>query len=347
MTVLPDTLREYLQEMYEKAGFSEADARVCADCTVQTNLWGVDSHGILRTPAYIKRVGTGAVNTEQNISYIKGEDGPLSLLSGDDGMGYVVADRGMNAAIEKAKKFGMGTVLVNRSNHFGAAALFTKKAADAGMFGVATTNVVPNIGMPGNKKAVTGNNPVALSAPLCEPYNFSLDISMSAVSGGKLLLAMKKGEKIPTNWAIDTNGNPTDDPKEGFDGIFLPTGMHKGLGMSLFIDMITGVLSGGPFLQNMMGMYKYPDKPSGTTHLFNAIDIEFFMGRREYDERITSWVQMVKDTPMADPSQRQIIPGELEYRTEQERRRDGIPLPDDLVGDLKNLEEELGMSNRL
>jgi len=347
MKVTADSLKEYLKEMFEKAGFSAGDAEICADCTVQTNLWGVDSHGILRTPAYINRVEHGAVNPKPTIRFLKGEGGPLALMSGDDGMGYVVADRCMDAAVEKAKQFGMGTVLVNRSNHFGAAALFTRKAADAGMLGIATTNVVPNIGMPGNTKAVTGNNPVALAAPLNEPYNFSLDISMSAVSGGKLLLAIKKGEKIPTNWAIDKNGNPTEDPQAGFDGIFLPTGMHKGLGMSLFIDLMTGLLSGGPFLKDMLGMYKYPDKPSGTTHLFSVIDPGFFMSGEEYDKRIDAWVKMIKDTPMADPSKKQIIPGELEYLKEQERLRDGIPLPEELVGDLRKLEEKLGMTNRL
>jgi len=210
-----------------------------------------------------------------------------------------------------------------------------------------TTNVIPNIGMPGNRKSVTGNNPLALAAPIGEPFPFSLDISMSAVSGGKLLLAQKKGEKIPETWAIDTEGNPTDDPFKGFAGILLPTGMHKGLGMSLFIDIITGVLSGGPFLQDIKSMYRHKEDPSLTSHLFCVLDPGFFMSSDEFAGKMKSWVRMIKETPMTDPGDTQIIPGELEYRSELKRRDEGIPLPEELVEELRELASQLGVESAL
>lgn len=342
-----EKLQIYLSEMYLKAGLSQEDADICAECTILTNLWGVDSHGVLRTPAYIKRVLKGAVNKSANPFYLKGEDGPLAIMDGDAGMGYVVGVKAMKAAVEKAKEFGLGMIVVKNSNHFGATSLFTRVAADAGMLGIVTTNVIPNIGMPGNKKPVTGNNPLALSAPIGKPYPFSLDISMSAVAGGKLLLAQKKGDKIPNTWSIDKDGNPTDDPFKGFEGILLPTGMHKGLGMSLFIDIITGVMSGGPFLQNIKSMYKHADEPSLTSHVFIVIDPEFFMEKDEFAKKMEQWVEMIKSTPMADPQAEQIIPGEIEYKCEMARRESGIPLPAELVKDLKVLEEQLNMDNRL
>jgi len=342
-----EKLQNYLSEMYSKAGFSKEDAAICAECTILTNLWGVDSHGVLRTPAYIKRVLKGAVNKSANPFYLKGEGGPLAIMDGDAGMGYVVGYRAMDAAVAKAKEFGFGMIVVKNSNHFGAASLFTRRAAEAGMLGIVTTNVIPNIGMPGNKKPVTGNNPLALAAPIGKPYPFSLDISMSAVAGGKLLLAQKKGDKIPTTWSIDKEGNPTDDPFKGFEGILLPTGMHKGLGMSLFIDIITGVMSGGPFLQNIKSMYKHADEPSLTSHVFCVIDPEFFMEKEEFAERMTQWVDMIKSTPMADSQTEQIIPGEIEYNCEMARRESGIPLPAELFKDLKELEEQFNMDNRL
>jgi LDH2 family malate/lactate/ureidoglycolate dehydrogenase len=340
-------LQEYLTEMYTRTGMAEPDAAVCADCTLLTNLWGIDSHGILRTPAYINRIRSKAVNAAAKPFYARGENGPLSVMDGDAGMGYTVGRRAMDEAVEKAKNFGFGMIIVRNSNHFGAASLYTRQAADAGMLGIATTNVIPNIGMPGNRKSVTGNNPLALAAPIGKPYPFSLDISMSAVSGGKLLLAQKKGEKIPDTWAIDADGNPTDDPFAGFAGILLPTGLHKGLGLSLFIDIITGVLSGGPFLQDIKSMYKQKDEPSLTSHLFCVIDPGFFMDAEEFSRRMESWVKMIKETPMAEPGTEQIIPGEIEYRLEQERLTRGIPVPEELVRELQNLEAELGMTCRL
>ncbi len=343
----PQKMEAFIFEIYQKAGMSDDDAHTCAECTVKTNLWGVDSHGVLRTPAYVDRILKGAVNAKASVRFLKGEDGPLSLMDGDAGMGYVVGQKAMETAISKAKTFGIGMVIVKNSNHFGAASLFARQAAEVGMLGLVTTNVIPNIGMPGNKKSVTGNNPIAMAAPMGKEYPFSLDISMSAVAGGKILLAQKKNEKIPTTWAIDKEGNPTDDPIAGFAGILLPAGMHKGLGMSLFIDILTGVLSGGPFLQNLKSMYKNPDDPSETSHLFMVMDPGFFLEKEEFDVRMKEWARMIKATPMAEEGAEQIIPGEIEYNCEQQRRKEGLPIPSELVKDLNELSEKLGMTAKL
>ncbi len=342
-----EQIEKFIYEIYKNVGMSDEDAGICAECTVKTNLWGVDSHGVLRTPAYVDRIVKGAVKVKPSISWVKGEDGPIALMDGDAGMGYVVAGKAINAAISKAKKYGVGIVVVRNSNHFGAASLFARKASDEGLLGLVTTNVIPNIGMPGNKKPVTGNNPIAMAAPMGREYPFSLDISMSAVAGGKILLAQKKKEKIPTTWAIDKEGKPTDDPFAGFAGILLPTGMHKGLGMSLFVDIITGVISGGPFLQDIKSMYKNPDDPSETSHLFVVFDPEFFLEREDFDTRMKKWVEMIKSTPMAKEGDEQIIPGEIEFKCETERRENGLPIPDELVTDLNVLAGKLGMTARL
>nr|MDA3938002.1 Ldh family oxidoreductase [Spirochaetia bacterium] len=175
ITVLPEKLKAYIKEMYSRAGLPEEDAGICADCTVKTNLWGVDSHGVLRTAAYINRILSGAVKANPEFRFIKGEDGPISLVDGGAGMGYVVGTKAIKAAITKAEKFGIGMVVVNNSNHFGAASLYARLAAESGMLAIVTTNVIPNIGMPGNKKSVTGNNPIAMAAPIGKEYPFSLD----------------------------------------------------------------------------------------------------------------------------------------------------------------------------
>ena len=346
-TAAVQELKSYLKELYSAAGLPEEDARICAECTVLTNLWGVDSHGVLRTPVYVERLLKRAMNPTPEIKYLAKAEGPFSLVDGDDGMGYVVGTKAMEMAIEKAGKFGIGIVLVKNSNHFGAASLYTRMASDKGFLGLATTNVKPNIGMPGAKAPVTGNNPLALAAPIGREYPFSLDISMSAVSGGKILLAQKKNEKIPDTWAIDSEGNPTDDPFKGFSGILLPTGMPKGLGLSFFIDIITGVMSTGPFLQDLKSMYKQADEPSETSHLLCAIDPTMFQSREEYEKRISSWVDMIKATPMADPTAEQIIPGQIEYELEKKRMIEGIPGPEELHKDLAALEERLQLTSRL
>ncbi len=341
--VSAEALKAFVTDLFSKGGMNAKDAAFSADCLVKTNLWGVDSHGILRVPVYLKRVMKGAVNPNPEIRTITQKPGPIALLDGDGGMGFVLGKLGMENAVDQAQKYGIGMTLVRNSNHFGAAALYARIAAEKGLVGICSTNVIPNIGMKGNSKPSTGNNPIAMAAPMTEEFPFVLDISLSAVAGGKLLLAAKKGEKIPTDWAVTKEGEETDDPQKGFEGFLLPVGMHKGFGMSLFVDLITGVLSGGPFLHNLKSMYKHPDEPSQTTHLFIAIDPSFFLAEEEYKQRVNEWAGMIHGTPMTDPESRQVIPGEIEYNKEKTRRSEGIPLPVKLVEELKELAQELGV----
>ena len=338
------SITDFLTHLFKGAGLPEPDAAYTATCMVQTNLWGVDSHGVLRAPIYTTRIQKGVINPAPEFATVSGgPDKALEVMDGDAGMGYVVAREGMTRAIDKAKKFGTGTVLVKNSNHLGAAALFARMASMEGLIGVAATNVIPNIGMKGNKKPSTGNNPIAMAAPLFDEVPFCLDISMSNVAGGKLLLAAKNGEKIPTDWAVTPEGLETDDPVEGFKGFLLPVGMHKGFGMSLFIDILTGVASGGAFSHQLKSMYKHPDDPSLTCHLFYVIDPGCIMEPSEFQSRMKEWASMVQSTPMVNPDERQIIPGELEYLTEKRRLQEGIPLSDDLLDELRQLATDTGV----
>lgn len=337
-------LTEFLEKLYSAAGLSPADAGFSANCMVRTNLWGVDSHGVLRAPVYINRIRDEVVNPSPAFHTTAGGDQfALEVVDGDAGLGYVTGRYGMQKAIEKANKFGTATVMVKNSNHFGAAALFARMAAEQGLIGIASTNVIPNIGMKGNKRPAIGNNPVAMAAPMFEEYPFCLDISMSSVAGGKLLLAAKKGEKIPKNWAVTSEGYETDDPNEGFKGFLLPFGLHKGFGLALFVDIITGVLSGGAFNRDLKSMYKHPKDTSETTHSFYAIQPEILMPRTEFVSRMKSWAESIHETPMVEKGSRQLIPGELEYKTEVQRRKEGIPLPKELLTDLRKLSEELSV----
>jgi LDH2 family malate/lactate/ureidoglycolate dehydrogenase len=336
-------LELFATKVFEAVGMSTGDAAVSAGCMVQTNLWGVDSHGLMRLPVYVKRLEQKAVNPQPSFNIVKDDGGPLALLDGDGGLGYVVGRRGMQLAIEKAKKWGIGFVLANNSNHYGAAALYSRMAVAEGLIGVSATNVIPNIGVKGNKVPVTGNNPIALSIPLPGPFPFTLDISLSAVAGGKLLLAAKKGQKIPKDWAVTKDGSETDDPVVGFEGFLLAMGMHKGLGLSLFVDFITGVLGGGPFLADLRSMYKHPEQPSLTTHVFLVLDPQRFLDGQQYESRARAWIEMIQQAPMVDGHDHQLIPGELEYRTESLRRTQGIPLPQGVVVDLNELALRYGI----
>jgi LDH2 family malate/lactate/ureidoglycolate dehydrogenase len=267
----------------------------------------------------------------------------LEVLDGDDGLGFVVGRAAMQRAVELARQFNIGAVGAVRSNHFGAAALYARMAAEQGMVGIAMTNVMPNIVAPGGSQPITGNNPIAIAIPTFGEFPFVLDISLSNVAGGKLLLASKKGEKIPLDWATDREGRPTDDPAIGFAGFLLPVGGHKGLGLSYVVDILCGVLTGGAFQHQLKSMYKQPDEPSLTGHFMIALNPLALMSQQELQARMADFVQTIHGSPMWDSTRAMLLPGELEHRTALERQQSGIPLPASLHEELAALGRELGI----
>lgn len=339
-------LQLFVTRLFKAAGMPPADAEFISGSLVKTNLWGIDSHGVLRVPIYVKRLLAGSCNPNPVIKTVKSAI-TLEVLHGDDGAGQIVGRDAMLRAIELAKTYNLGVVGAMHSNHFGAAATFARMAAVEGMIGLAMTNVVQNVVAPGGSKPVIGNNPFAIAVPTYGDFPFVLDISLSAVSGGKLLLASKKGEKIPTDWGTDDQGHPTDDPDVAFKGFLLPVGGYKGLGIAYAVELLTGVLSGGVFLDAMKGMYKYPEDPSLTSHLMMAMNISAILEPDEMKARMADFADKIHASPMWDEGEEMLLPGEPEYRTAKTRKINGIPLPAQLFEDLTALGRELGVEQLL
>jgi len=341
MRVNHKTLEAFVSALFAYAGMSEADAAFHARALVQTNLWGVDSHGVLRVPVYVERLRSGAMNPRPETRIIRGA-GALEVMHGDDGPGFIVGRDAMNRAMELAEAHSLGAVGVIHSNHFGAAGIYARLAADGDMIGIAMTNVIPNIVAPGGGKPVTGNNPLAIAVPTFSEFPFVLDMSLSKVAGGKLLLAKKRGEKIPLDWATDAEGRPTEDPEEAFDGFLLPMGGYKGLGLSYVVDILSGLITGGVFGDDIKSMYRHRDEPSLTCHFMIAIDPLKLMDKAEMEKRMASFYERVKTSPMWDESKEMYLPGEIEYLTALRRRERGIPISQNLYDELTALGEEMG-----
>lgn len=341
VTMQAEDARGFIKDIFQKLNMAASDAQTAADDLVLSNLWGIDSHGILRLPIYVERLKNGAINANPDIKTVGGRGG-FETMDGDSGLGYIVGHKAMDRAISLASENGIAAVTVRNSNHFGAAGLFVKQATEAGMIALSMTNVGPNLVVPGGAKPITGNNPMAFGAPTELGFPLILDISMSSVAGGKLLLAKEKNEKIPFGWATDKNGKPTDDPTAGFAGFLLPLGGHKGFGLSLMVDILCGVLSGGAFQFELNSMYKNPTDPSNTGHLMVAIDPDAFLGKAAFLERMNSFCATIKESPMWDDTARMLIPGELEHEMMQRRKKDGLPIPGSLMDSLKKISDDLG-----
>ena len=330
-----ELLQALISELYEKAGMPKDQAEYHAYGLVTASLRGVDSHGVLRTSAYLMRIKNHAINVNPHFTYHQNTKA-LWVMDADDASGYTAGQEAMSKAIELAKEFGIGTVLVRNSNHFGAAALYAQMAVDAGMVGYAATNVKPGVTAPGAAGNVVGNNPFAIGIPTYCDFPFMLDMALSVVAGGKLKMAIAKGEKIPFDWATDKDGNPTDDPQKGFDGFFLPLGGFKGLGIAHAIDIICGVLTGGAFQNHIKNMFKDPKDPSQTCHMFTAMDVSKLISPDDIKQRMTEYRNYIQSIPTTS-GKALVLPGEIEHNCYLKRKEEGIPLPESLYKELCQL----------
>jgi LDH2 family malate/lactate/ureidoglycolate dehydrogenase len=344
--VSAESLEAFVSQVFQKTGCSEASAGDIAQCLVQTNLWGIDSHGVLRVKKYVDRIRSGGMNGTPEIRTLK-SDTSLEVLDADNGPGYVAGKAAMARAIELAGQQNIAAVGIINSNHCGATSLYARMALERDMIGVAMTNVAPNMVMTGGSRPITGNNPIAVAVPTFGDFPFVLDISLSAAAGGKLLMAAKNGEEIPLGWATDSGGRPTTDPQVGFNGFLLPLGGHKGFGLWLLVDILCGVITGGSFQHQLKSMYRYPGDPSNTAHLMIVIKPLALISKQQMKERMSDFINTIKESPMWDPDSEMLLPGEIEYRKEQERRRDGIPIPAALYDELAAIGSELNLDAAL
>ncbi len=344
--VRAESLEAFVRQVFLKVGCNESSAADMAQCLVQTNLWGIDSHGVLRVRKYLDRLRSGGMNGAPVLRTLKSETS-LEVLDADNGSGYVAGRAAMARAMELAERQNIAAVGIINSNHCGATSLYARMALERDMIGIAMSNVAPNMVMTGGSRPITGNNPIAVAVPTFGDFPFVLDISLSAVAGGRLLMAAKNGEAIPLGWATDSGGRPTTDPQAGFEGFLLPLGGHKGFGLSLLVDILCGVITGGSFQHQLKSMYRYPNDPSNTAHLVIAINPLALISKEQLKERMSEFIKTIKESPMWDPDAEMLLPGEIEHRKEQQRRRDGIPISAALYEELVAIGDELKLDAAL
>ena len=337
----PGRLLDFTTAAYQASGLRAAEARLCADTLVQADLWGHGSHGVLRLPWYIARLRTGACNTRA-VPRMVVDAGALAVLDGQAGMGQVLTAHAMEEAVRRAKAHGIGAVGLRNSGHFGTAMYFTRRAAEAGCVAFLATNASPAMAPWGGREKRVGTNPWSWAAPVGEGAPMVLDIANTGVARGKIYLAKQKGLPIPEGWALDAQGAPTTDPAAAIAGIILPMAGHKGYGIALMMDVISGVLTGSAFGRGVVGPYE-AEKPSGAGQMMIALDIAAFMPLPEFHARMASLAAELKATPLAQGAEAIFYPGELEARSEARHRRDGLTLPPDTIADLEKLAAECGL----
>ena len=333
-------LGEFAQAVLQAERVPAADAALLADTLVTAELWGHASHGMLRLPWYVSRLRTGATERLTEPEVVR-DNGAVVVLDGHHGIGQVITARAVELGVERARRHGISGVAVRDSGHFGTAAYFTRRAAEAGCVAFLATNASPAMAPWGGRVKSIGTNPWSVAAPAGRHGVVVMDLANTAVARGKVYLAAERGEEIPPGWAAAADGTPTTDPTAAIEGLILPMAGPKGYVISFMMDVLAGVLTGSAFGDAVAGPYE-PDRRSGAGHLVLTLDVAAFADPDEFTSRIEALVDQTQGGPLAAWADEILVPGQLEDRTRARLGVDGIPLAATTWASLAALADETG-----
>ncbi len=345
-------LRAFCDEVLAKLKVPRPDAAIVTDVLVLADLRGIESHGVARLGRYVTGLKEGYMRPTDESTIVR-ETKATALIDGGQSLGQVVGKKGMDLAIKKAKETAVGIVSVRNSNHYGIAGYYSLMALDHDLLGISLTNAAPLVVPTFGRTAILGTNPISLTAPTDKETPFVLDMATSTVPRGKIEVYERLGKPIPHGWAVDETGKSTTIPSavltalaKRLGGGLLPLGGegeelggHKGYGLALLVDVLSGVLSGAA-----TGLAVYADeKRPDVGHFFMALDPAAFRPLDEFKRDMDRLARELKDSPKAHGQSRIYVAGEKSFARVEKYRREGIPLGSKVVENLKKIGGELGV----
>jgi LDH2 family malate/lactate/ureidoglycolate dehydrogenase len=341
VTIPAAQLAAFVAKLFAATGLSTSAAEKVANGLVDADLEGLASHGVMLVDMYIERLQGGSVSKETTAAIISERQGAV-VLDAANALGQLTGDQAMCLAIDKAKQFAAGIVAVRHGFHFGAAGRYARQAADAGCVGVAMCNTRPLMPAPGGAERVVGNNPLAIAVPADGKTPIVLDMATSEAAMGKIRMAEKAREPIPSTWAVTAQGLPTTNPTEAIAGMLLPSGGPKGFGLSFLIDLLCGLLSQGASGAQVRPLYGDFSMPYDCSHLFIAIDVAHFCDVDWFRGQAASAAQRIRVGKRAPGATQLFTPGEPEWQR-RDRARGQIILDPAVVAMLQRYAERLGV----
>lgn len=343
-----EALKDYVIRFFKAMDVPEIDARIAADVLVSADLRGVNSHGVIRLHSYYgDRLKQKLIDPLSPIEVIK-ENAATLALDGANGLGQVVAYRAMSRCIEKADDAGLAITTVRNSNHYGIAGYFAMMALPEDMIGISLTNSQPLVAPTYGLKSALGTNPIAVAIPAGQERPYVLDMATSIVPLGRVSVYEKAGQSIPLGWGINSAGDLTEDPAEVTrGGSLLPLGGpaelrgYKGYGLSLLVDLLSGVLSGAAYGTGV-GKPSH-ERHADVGHFFAAIKIDNFRPVEDFKKDMDDYIRALKDTPKMPGQDRIYIHGEKEFELTEKYQREGVPLMVEVVEALKQAGESAGV----
>ena len=339
-TVTAAALREFAERVATAVGIPAADARVIADGMVWAELRNVDL-GIKRLTTLVSRVRKGGTNPDPRPTVVQ-ESAGLAVLDGHGAWGQVTSARGMRIAMERARKNGIGACVVRETGNSLTMGYYPWLASRERMIGVAITNAIPLQAPWGGREKLLGNQAYAIACPSGKYAPIVFDSATTGISWVGIHEYEARHERIPEGVALSAQGEPTTDPATALAGMLLPAGGHRGYGLALIWELLTGVLSGGTHFAPL------PDDNGGRAPTYQstfllAIDPSATMPYETFLERVDALIERIHATPPAPGVSRVYYPGERGAEIAATRERDGIPLADVRVEELRVLSRDLGV----
>jgi LDH2 family malate/lactate/ureidoglycolate dehydrogenase len=345
-----------MRDVFLKLGVPEEEARITAEILITSDLRGIESHGIGRLKMYFDRIRQGTQFACTQMEIVR-ESPTTAVVDGHHGMGQVIGYRSMELAIEKAQKYGMGSVAVRNSAHFGIAGYYPLMAIKAGMIGMAFTNARPSIAPTFGVKPMLGTNPIAFGCPTDEAFPFLYDAATSITQRGKLEVYDRLEKNAPEGWVIDQAGRSLVIPGDCLDmfgksqaallplgGVGETLGGHKGYGLATMVEILSGSLQTGSFLYGLTGLDEDGKKiPNKLGHFFMAINVESFTGLEDFKHTTGEILRELRAATLQPGCERIYTAGEKEYEIENRVRAEGVLIVPNLLKDVKAIIRDLDM----
>lgn len=337
-----DALRDFASAILCKIGVPARRAELVADSLVDANLRGVDSHGVHILPYYVKQLRSGNVDPGTDGAVIS-ESGACLLYNGHRGLGQCVSASCCDHAVRLAQKYGIGIVVARNSSHFGAAAYWGLRISARGCIGLVMCNASPSVPPWQGRQGRIGTNPICVSVPAAGEGAWLLDMATTTVAKNRIVKAAAGGEQtIPAGWAMDLDGVPTTDTAAAMRGLLMPLGGYKGSGLGVMVEILCAVLSGGAMASDVGGLY-ITERPMNTSQTFVAIEVHRFIPPDSFDARMSELARLLRATEPASGYDEVLVAGDPEWRSEAQRRSDGIPVERAVWKSLEALAGEFGV----
>lgn len=328
MRIQAEILKQAIKNTLIACGLNETCAERTAECMTLADLYGVETHGTVVLPSHIDRIKRDGYNVNPNFRIVN-ETESFANVDADNAIGFSSASYCMKYAIDKAKETGMFTVFSHHANAYGAAFCYPMLAAKQDMIGFTCCNSPAAMAPINGKTKMFGTNPLSMVIPAKNEKSIIIDMATSKVAKSKFLQAKRAGINLPDGWALDKDGNPTNDPDEAIQGLVCPMEGFKGYGLALMIDFMAGLLSGAAYQNNVGRFYNENGDAMNVGHVFVAINPIKIIGDSYY-ELVDRYINSIRISEIIKKGYDIAVPGDDKHQLYEINLKEGVKISENV-----------------